>query len=154
VAVTLAKLRPNARVLATDLSGAALEVLTRNALRHGVTNLESARGSWFETIGEHQFDVIVSNPPYVAADDPHLDRGDLRFEPRLALAAGPDGLSALREIAAGSPARLRPGGWLLLEHGYDQAEAVAGLVAAAGFKEYFLRRDLGGIPRVAQARLP
>lgn len=153
IAVTVAKLRPSAQVLATDVSEAALAVLRRNASRHGVTNLDCAVGSWFGAVGQRCFDVIVSNPPYVAVADPHLRQADLRFEPRIALAAGPQGLDALREIIEGAPGHLRPGGWLLVEHGHDQADAVAALMGAAGFEGLFSHRDLAGIPRVAQARM-
>jgi len=153
IAVTVAKLRPSAQVLATDLSQAALAVLGRNASRHGVTHLESAVGSWFDAVGQRCFDVIISNPPYVAVADPHLRQGDLRFEPRIALAAGPQGLDALREIIAGAPGHLRPGGWLLVEHGHDQADAIAALMRTAGFEGLVSHRDLAGVPRVAQARI-
>lgn len=98
------------------------------------------------------FDVIVSNPPYVAELDPHLAQGDLRFEPRRALAAGVDGLDALRAIVAGAPAHLVPGGWLVVEHGYDQARAVRALFSAAGLGDFTAARDLAGIARVAAGR--
>ena len=99
-----------------------------------------------------RFDLIVSNPPYIAANDHHLQQGDLRFEPPQALAAGPDGLDDLRIIIGGAPAHLSPGGWLLLEHGYDQEAPVQALLRDAGFAEVFTRRDLAGQPRVSGGR--
>lgn len=155
IAVTLACQRPEARVMATDVSGAALEVAARNATKHGCAGrIELAQGSWYEPVGDRRFDLIVSNPPYVAAKDPHLGRGDLRFEPREALTdASADGLDSIRAIVAGAPAHLVPGGWLLVEHGYDQAPAVAELLAAAGFEEAVSLADLAGIPRVAGGKI-
>ena len=100
------------------------------------------------------FDVIVSNPPYIAAADPHLQQGDLRFEPPRALASGPDGLDDIRTIVAQAPGHLAQGGWLLLEHGYDQAEQVAGLLKQAGFEEVGHAADLAGIQRVTLGRKP
>lgn len=154
IAVTVAKLRPHAQVVATDLSDAALEVLVRNAGRHGVTNLTARVGNWFDVVDGERFDLILSNPPYIAERDPHLSQGDLRFEPPIALQSGADGLDALREITAQAPRHLMPGGWLLVEHAQDQEVAVSGLMKGAGFTELFSRSDLAGIPRVAGGRLP
>jgi release factor glutamine methyltransferase len=154
VGVSLAKLRPAARIVATDLSQAALAVAERNARRHGVTNVEFRAGSWFEPVGGERFDVIVSNPPYVAEHDPHLSQGDLRFEPSLALTAGSDGLAALRTIVSQAPHYLSQGGSLLIEHGYGQAEAVAQLLRSAGLTDVIARTDLAGIPRAAAGRRP
>jgi release factor glutamine methyltransferase len=113
------------------------------------------QGSWFEAVkqagGASRFDLIVSNPPYIAEGDAHL--AALRFEPRLALTAGPDGLDAIREIIRVAPEHLVPGGWLLLEHGHDQAEAVRVLLREAGFAEPETRRDFGGNERVSGGRL-
>jgi len=106
---------------------------------------------WFSAIGD-RFDLIVANPPYVAGGDPHLAAGDLRFEPRSALACGADGLSAIRRIVAAAPRHLMPGGWLYLEHGYDQAERVRTLLVAAGFADIEQHRDLACIVRVSGAR--
>lgn len=155
IAVTIACQRPEARVMATDVSAGALEVAARNAAKHGCADrIELARGSWYEPVGERRFDLIVSNPPYVAADDPHLGRGDLRFEPRAALTdASPDGLDSIRAIVAGAPAHLAPGGWLLFEHGYDQAAAVHEILASGGFVELISLPDLAGIPRVAGGKI-
>jgi release factor glutamine methyltransferase len=147
IAVTLASLRPRWKITAVDVSQAALDVARRNALEHAV-EIEFARSDWFESVGPGVFDLIVSNPPYVAAGDPHLERGDARFEPRLALVGGADGLACLREIAAGALRRLRPGGWLMLEHGYDQGERCVSLLRGLGYAEVTDCRDLAGLPRV------
>ena len=154
MAVALAKLRPAAKVVATDLSDAALAVAERNARRHRASNVVLRAGSWFAPVRSERFDLIVSNPPYVAEHDPHLRDGDLRAEPSLALVAGPDGLEALRAIIAQAPQHLLPGGAFLVEHGYNQAEAVARLLGAAGFIDLIARTDLAGIPRVAGGRRP
>jgi release factor glutamine methyltransferase len=154
IAVTLAKLRPAARVVAIDLSHAALAVAERNARRQRVTNVEFRAGSWFESARGERFDLIVSNPPYVAEHDPHLLEGDLRAEPSLALVAGPYGLEGLRAIISQAPQHLLPGGVLLVEHGYQQAQAVAGLLDTAGFVDLIARTDLAGIPRAAGGRYP
>ena len=109
-------------------------------------------GSWFDRLDSEQFDLIVSNPPYIAVGDPHLGQGDLRYEPGSALVAGPDGLDDLRRIVADAPCHLFPSGWLLLEHGYDQQGAVAGLLAQRGFVNISTRRDYGDQPRVTQGQ--
>ena len=152
IAVTLACERRRARVLATDASPAAIAIARANALAHGAT-VEFREGSWYAPVAGEAFDLIVSNPPYVAAGDAHLARGDLRFEPRGALTDdSEDGLASLREIVAGATGHLLPGGWILVEHGYDQADACRSLLAAAGFVDLVSIADLAGIPRVAGGR--
>jgi release factor glutamine methyltransferase len=152
IAVTLACERPAARVVATDASAGALAVARSNASRHGAA-VEFREGSWYRPLAGEVFDLIVSNPPYVAKGDAHLARGDLRFEPRGALTDGSDdGLASLREIVAGAPAHLKSGGWILIEHGFDQADACRALLAAAGFADLLSVPDLAGIPRVAGGR--
>lgn len=155
IAVTIACQRPEARVVATDTSEAALSLARRNAENHGcVDRIEFLRGSWYGPLGARRFDVIVSNPPYVAAGDPHLGRGDLRFEPSGALTDGSrDGLDSIRALVAGAGDHLKARGWLLFEHGYDQAEAARGLLEAAGFDDIVSLPDLAGIPRVAGGRV-
>ncbi len=148
IALALAKERPNARVLATDASPAALAVARDNALRLNLANVEFVAAAWYAGAPDGPWDLIASNPPYVVADDPHLTEGDLRFEPATALAAGADGLDALRAIIGGAPSRLVPGGTLVVEHGYDQSPAVQELMRAAGLVDIVARRDLAGIPRV------
>ena len=153
LAVTLALEIPAARVTAVDLSPAALEVARGNAAALGA-QLRFIESDWFAAVGMAQFDFIVSNPPYIVDDDPHLAEGDVRFEPRSALASGRSGLDDLTRIAAAAPALLAPGGWLLMEHGYDQAEAVSALLGAAGFAAVESARDLAGIERVSLGRYP
>jgi release factor glutamine methyltransferase len=152
IAVTLAQLRPGARVIATDASAAALEVARCNARRHGVENVEFRLGDAFAPVLGERFDVIVSNPPYVARGDPHLFQGDLRFEPKQALTSGTDGLELTRILVAQAPPQLEARGWLLLEHGHDQDEAVRALMGAAGLGSVFTEADLAGLPRVSGAR--
>jgi release factor glutamine methyltransferase len=155
IAVSLACERPDVGVAATDTSPACLAVARANAAALGCgERVELLAGPWYEPVGARRFDLVVSNPPYIAAADEHLGRGDLRFEPAAALTDGSrDGLDSIRAIAAGARAHLRPGGWLWLEHGYDQAEAVARILAAAGFAEPLSLPDLAGIPRVAGGRM-
>jgi release factor glutamine methyltransferase len=153
IAITLACERGGLEVTASDSSRAALEVARANAAAHGA-RVELVHGDWYAPVAGRRFDLIVSNPPYVAAHDPHLSQGDLRFEPRQALTDGSvDGLDSLRAIVAGAPAHLNPGGWLLVEHGYDQAAAVAALLARSGFAQTESIPDLAGTARVAQARI-
>jgi release factor glutamine methyltransferase len=155
IAVTIACQRPEARVVATDASDAALRVARGNAERHHCAErIEFLAGSWYEPLAGRRFDVIVSNPPYIAAGDPHLGKGDLRFEPAGALTDGSmDGLDSIRAIVAGAAAHLVKGGWLLFEHGYDQAQAARGLLEAAGFASIVSLSDLAGIPRVAGGKI-
>jgi release factor glutamine methyltransferase len=152
IAITLACERSELAVTATDSSEAALEIARGNAATHSA-RVEFAHGAWYAPVAGRRFDLIVSNPPYVAARDPHLCEGDLRFEPRQALTdESADGLDSLRAIVAGAASHLNPGGWLLVEHGYDQAADVAALLAQAGFAQPLSIPDLAGIPRVAGAR--
>lgn len=153
IAVSIAHLCPEVYVTATDISEAALAVAQINAQRHAPGNVELRLGDCYAPVASEQFDLVVCNPPYVAATDPHLAQGDLRFEPKQALTSGPDGLALLREVVEHAPARLRPGGWLLVEHGHDQAGPVRRLLQIAGFGEVLASRDLAGVPRVAAGRL-
>jgi release factor glutamine methyltransferase len=159
IAVAIASMRPDAQVWALDRSAEALAVATRNAARlldakrpGGAVVL--TQSDWYDSLDATlRFDVIVSNPPYIASGDPHLDEGDLRFEPRGALTDEADGLSAIRAIVAGAPARLAANGVLWMEHGYDQAEAVRALLTAQGFAQVRSERDLAGIERISGGRL-
>jgi len=151
IAMALASERPDCEVHASDLSAEALAVARRNAHRLGLERVALHLGSWCEPL-PGLFDVIVSNPPYVTADDPHLHRGDCRFEPRQALTPGPDGLAAIRAIAGQARARLSPGGWLLMEHGPDQGAAVRELLQALGYTGIVSHRDLLGHERVTGGR--
>ena len=155
IAVTLACERPQARMTASDVSAEALALARANASAHGCApRISFVQGSWYEAVRGQRFDLIVSNPPYVAAADEHLSDGDLRFEPRQALTDGSaDGLASIRAIVAGAREQLQPGGWLLFEHGYDQGPAAAELLARAGFEDRIAVADLAGIPRVAGGKL-
>lgn len=152
VALAIAIERPRARVVATEASAAALALARANAARLGTANVEFRRGDWLAALATERLDMIVSNPPYVATGDPHLRQGDPRFEPRLALEAGADGLAALRRIVRDARGYLAPGGWLLLEHGYDQKAAVGALLAAEGYADVNDYPDYTGHDRVAEAR--
>ncbi len=150
IAITLALECPRATVMAVDRSAGALAVARANALRLGAT-VEFSPGDWFEAV-EGRFDLVVANPPYVAAADPHL--AQLQHEPQDALAAGADGLADLRRIVGEAPARLKPGGWLAVEHGHDQGARVRALFALAGFADVDTHRDLAGIERACSGALP
>jgi release factor glutamine methyltransferase len=151
IAVAVAHTRPDALVTALDLSDDALAVARANAAANGAT-VRFLRSDWFTALKDEVFDLIASNPPYIASGDEHLAQGDLRFEPSGALTDFADGLSALRTIIASAPAHLVADGWLLLEHGYDQAAAVRGLLSEAGYADVQSWRDLGGIERVSGGR--
>lgn len=153
IAITLALEAPDTEVHAVERSPEALAMAQQNAKALGADHIHWHAGSWWQALASpRRFDLIVSNPPYIAAGDHHLQQGDLRFEPPQALAAGPDGLDDLRILIGGAPAHLTPGGWLLLEHGYDQEAPVQALLRDAGFADVFTRRDLAGQPRVSGGR--
>jgi release factor glutamine methyltransferase len=156
IALALAHERPRARVVATDVDPAALAVARSNAERLGIGNVDFLTSHWYAALppAAPPFDLIASNPPYVAAGDVHLGEGDLRFEPARALTPGGDGLDALRAIVAGALARLVSGGALVVEHGYDQADAVRALFVAAGFVDVTAARDLAGIARACFGTKP
>jgi len=151
IALAIKHRHPAARVEAVDLSAAALKVAAANAQRLGL-DVQFHLGDWWQPLAGQRFELIVSNPPYIAGADPHLPA--LRHEPLGALTPGGDGLSALQSIIDGAPNHLQPGRWLLLEHGYDQAEPVAAALRARGFTDLALRHDLGGRPRVSAGRWP
>lgn len=153
IALALAHERPHCHIVATDLSAAALEVARDNAARNRIGNVEFRLGSWFAPLAGERFQLIASNPPYIRAADPHLQNGDIRFEPPSALSAGDDGLDAIRQLIAGAAHHLAPGGRLLLEHGYDQAAAVRELLQNHDYTEVTSWRDHGGIERVSGGRL-
>ncbi|MGA2654772.1 MAG: peptide chain release factor N(5)-glutamine methyltransferase [Gammaproteobacteria bacterium] len=145
VAITIAKLKPQAQVTATDISVDALTVAKENAHMHQVKNIDFILSDWFKDIPSLKFDIIISNPPYIAENDPHLD--DLQYEPRRALIAGVTGLMDLEHIIANASFYLQDGGWLLVEHGYDQQNAVQDLFKAAGYLAINTLLDLSGQPR-------
>lgn len=154
IALALASERYGWRITAIDISPAALAVARRNGQDLGRANVRFIESDGFDSMNGGLWHLIVSNPPYVAVNDEHLNRGDLRYEPRSALEAGPDGLAVIRRIVSQSPSHLRSAGWLLLEHGYDQAEDVVSLLGEAGFCGLFSRRDLTGRFRVSGGRWP
>ena len=155
IGVTIACERPGVRVVCTDVSADALELARANAAALGCgERVTFAQGRWYAPLESRRFDMIVSNPPYVAGRDPHLGEGDLRFEPATALTDGSaDGLDSIRAIVAGARAHLNDGGWLLFEHGYDQGDAAAALLREAGFAALLSIDDLAGIPRVAGGKI-
>lgn len=152
IALAIASERPRATVLATDASATALVVARRNAAALGIESITFAQGDWCEPLGAATFDLIVSNPPYLADADPHRWEGDLRFEPVAALVSGSDGLDALRSIVHDAPAHLVAGGWLMLEHGWEQGEAVRQLLLDAGFIDVATEQDLEHRDRVTLGR--
>lgn len=152
IAIAIAHERPDAQVTAVDASAAALAVAARNATRHRLANLRLLAGDWFTPVGEAMFDVIVSNPPYVAPDDPAL--AALSHEPRGALVAGEEGLADLAAICAGAPRQLARGGCLIVEHGAAQGAAVRALMARAGLAGAATRRDLAGRERATRGNRP
>jgi release factor glutamine methyltransferase len=154
VALSLARERPRAEVWATDRSGAALAVAQANALAHGLEHVRFAEGDWCAALPAEPFDLIVSNPPYIAEGDAHLRQGDLRFEPADALASGRDGLTAIRQIVDQARECLRPGAALLLEHGVEQGTAVRQILGLAGYRDAFTAQDLESRDRVSGARWP
>jgi release factor glutamine methyltransferase len=153
IALAIAHERPQTQVHAVDASADALAVATRNAARLGLHNVALHQGDWFGPLAGLRFDLVASNPPYIADGDPHLGEGDLRFEPALALSSGADGLDAIRRIVHEAPMHLAAGGWLLLEHGWDQGDAVRALLQGAGFLEVETQRDLEGRDRVSLGRV-
>lgn len=153
IAVAVASERPHCEVVATDISTAALAMARDNAQRHHIENIELRQGNWLEAVSEGGWEMIVSNPPYVSENDPHLDAPSMQFEPRQALIAPANGLRCLREIIEAAPPLLTQGGWLLLEHGANQAEFVTRLMAAQGFINVATATDLAGHPRVSYGHL-
>lgn len=152
IALALAHDRPNAEVVGTDSSAQALDVANGNARRLGLPNVAFVAADWYAEVPPGLWNLIASNPPYVGAVDPHLLEEDVRFEPVSALSPGVDGLAALRIIVGGARERLVSGGWLVVEHGYDQSDAVQNLFRDAGFSDVVAMRDLAGIPRVVAGR--
>jgi release factor glutamine methyltransferase len=153
IALAIASERPRAEIVATDASGAALGIASGNARSAGIGTVQFRQGDWCQALGDARFDLIVSNPPYLAASDPHASAGDLLFEPASALVSGEDGLDAIRAIAAAAPAYLLDGGWLLLEHGWEQGNAVRDVLAASGFVDIATEQDLERRDRVTLGRV-
>ena len=154
IALAIARERPQAQILASDRSAAALAIARANAQRLAIGNVEFREGDWWQPFANETFDLIASNPPYIEDDDAHLSQSDLRYEPRTALASGKDGLDAIRVIVRDAPRHLHPGGWLLLEHGWQQGDAVRELMAKAGFVDDATEQDLEHRDRVTSGRIP
>lgn len=149
IALSIAHARPEAEVVAADASMAALEMAQFNARHLKLGKVRLLHSNWFGALQGERFDIIVSNPPYIAAGDVHLAQGDVRFEPRDALISGTDGLDDIRLICTQASMHLRPKGWLIFEHGYDQSARVRALLQQSGFEEIFSARDLSGIERAS-----
>lgn len=154
IALAIAKNRPQASVIAVDASKAALAVAKKNAQNLSIDNVEFVLSNWFQHLNNQPFDVILSNPPYIEENDAHLSQGDLRFEPISALSSGEDGLNDIRQIIENSLVHLLPQGWLMLEHGFNQADKVADLMANTGFVSIETIKDFGGNNRVTIGKNP
>jgi len=154
IALAVAHERPGCTVIATDNCAAALSIARWNAARLKITNVEFHRGDWYQPLAGARFHVLCSNPPYVREDDPHLTRGDLPHEPEAALVAGETGVEALQIIISGAQRHLHPGGWLILEHGYDQADEVTHRLRQQGFEDIESHCDIAGQSRVAVGKAP
>ncbi len=152
IAISLACERPQWRISAIDITAPAVELAKRKAAANAAGHVRFYVGDWLQPLQQQPQDIIVSNPPYIAQQDPHLEQGDVRFEPVSALVAGRDGLDAIRRITRDALDCLQPGGWLVLEHGYDQAPGVAEILTAAGYTELTQVNDLSGNPRLSAAR--
>lgn len=154
LALALASERPLWSVTGVDRIESAVALAQSNQRHLQLTNVQFLHSHWFSALSGQRYDLILSNPPYIAANDPHLQQGDVRFEPLSALVSGVDGLDDIREIIVQAPNYLTTDGWLLLEHGFDQAHAVRQLLAGAGFIDVYSRRDLSGHERISLGRLP
>ena len=149
IAIAIAKSRPNWQILATDRYQPTLAIAQQNASHYQLSNISLLQSDWFANINrDNRFEMIISNPPYISNDDPHLQQGDVQFEPQHALRAGRDGLDDIRQLIATAPDYIKPNGWLLLEHGYDQGQAVYNLFIQAGYQDIQQKTDLGGHIRI------
>ncbi len=153
IALSLAAERSDINVIATDLQPAAIRLAERNRQSHDLSNVSLVQMAWLGGFQSQAFDLIVSNPPYIESSDPHLAQGDVRFEPLTALVSGDDGLDDIRQIVSQARRCLKPGGWLLVEHGYDQSEHVQNLFAEAGFEQITAHQDFGGQDRAVMGQL-
>lgn len=152
IACALKHQQPHCQATAIDFSQAALEVAQQNAQRHQL-DISFKQGNWFQPVADQSFDLIVSNPPYIESKDPHLNQGDVRFEPETALVSGSDGLEDIRQLIAQAPKHLKADGWLILEHGYQQAKPVQALFQQAGFSHIETRQDYGNRPRITLGQM-
>ena len=152
IACALAVERPAWNIIATDISTEALDIARHNALAHKLENIRFVHGQWLEPLTDLDFDLIISNPPYIAIEDPHLAQGDVRFEPEAALASGKRGMDAITHLTRQAVQRLKAGGWLIVEHGYDQQQLVYDCYQQGGFEDILQLTDLAGQPRVTAGR--
>lgn len=148
LAVTLAAERPNSEVIATDISAKAIKMARQNALKFNLDNIHFIESNWFDAVTQSNFDLVISNPPYIAAEDPHLLEGDLRFEPDTALVSADNGLKDIRILVEQAALHLKNNGVLLIEHGYQQQNAVQSIFEALNYRNICTHRDLSGLPRV------
>jgi len=154
IALALASEKPDWKITATDQSEEALETAQSNAVKLGLKNVSFNQGSWFEALEENDFDLLISNPPYIPVNDPHLAVGDVRFEPDSALISGEDGLDDIRYLIKHAPDYLTENGWLILEHGYDQKQSMKELFTAAGYNQITQKDDYTGNPRMTAGLTP
>jgi len=154
IALALASEKPNWQISATDRSPEALETARGNATKLGLQNISFSQGNWFEALEANDFDLLISNPPYIPANDPHLTQGDVRFEPDTALISGKDGLDDIRYLIKHAVEYLKQDGWLILKHGYDQKQSVKDLFIAAGYRQITQKDDYAGNPRMTAALTP
>lgn len=154
IALALASEKPDWEITATDQSRQALETAQSNATKLGFNNVSFKQGSWFEALEDNNFDLVISNPPYIPATDPHLTQGDVRFEPDSALVSGEDGLDDIRYLIQHAVDYLKQDGWLILEHGYDQKQSVKDLLTAAGYRQITQKDDYAGNPRMTAGLAP
>ena len=154
IALAIASEFTQSQLLAVDISSAALDIAQDNAVQHGINNIQFLHSNWFNDIPSQHFDLILSNPPYIETDDPHLQQGDLRYEPRLALSSGKDGFRDIQQIIQSSQPYLKPQGWLMFEHGYQQASMARQYLSQAKFNHIQSLRDLAGHERISMASMP
>ena len=152
IALALASERSHWRVTALDVSQEALQVARGNAVRTRLTSVHFVQSDWYQAVTGQRFNALLANPPYIDGDDPHLALGDVRFEPRSALVSSDSGLEDLGRLVTGAPDQLLDGGWLLLEHGFEQANAVCAMLHDAGFSQVSTRRDMSGQQRITGGR--
>ena len=153
IAIAIAKEKPGWEIVASDISAEALKLARQNSEQHQTANITFIQSDWFENISADDFDIIVSNPPYIASDDPHLQQGDVRFEPLSALTSGPEGMDDIEQLCSQAADYLNNNGWLIIEHGYNQAQQVADCFAKNGFTMIGQQQDLSGHTRMTAASL-
>ena len=153
IAIAIAKEKPRWEIAGCDISAAAIKLARRNSEKHGISNIEFVESNWFDRLLNGRFDIIVSNPPYIADQDPHLHLGDVRFEPRSALVSGKTGMDDIEHLCQHAKQHLKDAGWLVIEHGYDQQKQVYDCFEANAFIEIETRRDLSGHIRMTAGRI-